>query len=715
MFDRTNMGNPYRALDTRQRTAKTDRTYEVLSGLAEAVGGVFALQHKEHQKDIERQAKNDLVNNTINPDLQIHERVYAETVAKGQALDTYQDLKNRVNNGEFNNVRPEDFQEYVNNIHAQKAKEYSASRYSEDAVGRWNDFWVNQESTITAGQAGAYRLGLKDTQEHQLSQNLAKKAIAGNYTPQDFVDEVYSPDYDMLSVKDRMDTALTAGTIAAESGNSQLLEIFNREFDFANSPDHYKMYDVAMKKADRVKDQLQNKQNSEIQTQVYTKVDEGRFTATDYNSEIYPGGPKLRDARDESGNLIISPDEATRLIRKSFGVRAVEGEKTKATELLDRGFNMHGVVKNETQQEVFNARVNQILDSDLDPIEAHFRIGQLAAAQTNRFDVLENMGDTFANFDILDGNEVSGTVLETYRQLDAVRQGFNNDDEFYASVGDNASAIFQMIQDESRFAPGKVEDKLKAGFQAVAKFRSLKEKGLVRTITTVPQDALDDIESDVKKYIKEDNKIWRIDTPKDFDRATQDFTLLAKERYRTLRNKHGLSHESAKKQAIIQTRKNTTLFDGSIVFTGGAAIDLGADNDYSVKTIKNDKVISKLIADVYSTGYTTDAPRTPVLDDSLSPAMTDQEFETYKVPDWEKVRLVPSVDNQSVMFLDEFDDQVIPPVPFEHIKHLNKARKQHIHPIPEAIKKAFGFIKNEVMITQEEYDKRQITVEDIEE
>lgn len=673
MFDKTEIGSPYRILDQKTRAVKADKTYNVLSGLAKLAGGAVQLQYQDHQKDMERRAKNDLVNNTINPDLQTHERTYAQTIAKGEALNTFQDIKSKVNSGEYDDLSPEEFQAHVNDLHAAKAQEYSPSKYADDAMSTWNDFWVNQESTLTAGQAGKYRIALRGKQESELGETLITKWKAGTYTPQDMIDEIMSPDYTLMDTDARRDAALSAGGILAANGDDTLLNIFNEEFNFSEDPERHKAYDTAIKMAHRKQKMISQAGALEVRQNVDKLTEEGMLTQEHWSMDVTGGvGPNripLSAARDANGNPIMSLREFDSALTKSYGVFAGNRTKEKYKEMIQSGVNVHGLSSDPVYQDAVNELAQDIMDKDIDIADKAAQVGELASKQTGKVKMITNMGDTFANIPLIEKGEIVEEAAETYNFLEAMRQGYSNDDKFYRNIGPDAAARFKIMEHATRYAVGTDETKARIAAKTAAQVEDRVATGLVKPLRALPEDFDKELDKQVDQYLGEQDKWYKWDSRREQDIATTDFKTAFTQHYKFLREKKGLTHEPAMELAMEQTKGASMLFDGSLHMTWGAEFNFGDAPENIVATLKNDESIKAIVAARHSSGEVYNLQETPGLDE---PAVKKAE------PDWDKVRLVPNVDSNSIMFIDD-RNEIVYELPVEHAVALNEAQRQGVH------------------------------------
>jgi hypothetical protein len=673
------MGNPYRQLDTRQRVAKADKTYEVLSGLAKAAIGVSNIVKEEHNAEMERRAKNDLVNNTINPDMQRHERIYATTVAKGQALDTFRELQGRIQGGEFDDLDPQKFQETMNQIHAQKAEEYGSSKYRDEAVSTWNDFWVNQESTLTAGQAGKYRVALKGKQESALSDNIIQKYSSGKYAPKDIINELTSDDYSLLSTDNILDLALDAGATLAAQGDNKLLEVLNQEYDFTNDPERYKKYDAATKIAHRKQRMVAEERVMQATSAFHEAVSQGKLTEDMYNQEIIPG-VVLSKAVDLEGNRVVTDKQFGKALEISKGNFVKHRQYDKAKEMLVAGRNLTGVFKPVIIQDVFNEITRETLQGTENPMESFAQLGNLATKQTENITAFENIGGSFAGAELFRNNEVSPEIIDTFMNLGALKQGYNNDPKFYRALGQDGAARYKAIEYESFWVQGSPEDKIKGAIEKLAQMKEAKEKGLTRNITTLSEETKTEITKAAEKYFDENDSLWRIDDVQEF--GARDFEQYVGQRYRDYVNKYNMNPKAALELAVDDTKGITTEWDGSLVFTGGATLDLGESPEYTIKTLQNDPDLSQIIAEEYSSGVRYNIPKDPGLITPTKPT---------KIPDYEKVRIVPDYTNDRIMWVDH-KNKIVHSIPTAHAKMLNEARKQYIWPVWSKVQDTFGKI-----------------------
>ena len=470
---RTEIGSPFRPLDTRQRAARADNTYGVLSKLSALAGGTYQIAKREIDKDMVRKAKNDLVNDTINPDLQQQERAYATTVVKGQAVESFHNMKSRINSGEFDDMSPEDFQEFINTEHKNLTDQYQDSRYYDSAVSTYNDFWVENESTVTAGQAGRYRTNLKQKNVETLGKQLTTMYSAGTYTSDDIMDEILNPEYSMLSPEDRVDVAFYAGVLIAETGDDSLLDSLDEEFKFSMNPQYSEHFAVAKKKALREQRTLSERNQLEIVRTIQSLEDTGELNEKHF--DVVDG------LVTESGSPLYTPKQFNAAIERARVNRAKNTTKTISIKAFSRGIPI------DVKPKEFNAIAQAQFDQELaksngDNIVAIEQMGRYLVNQHQEWSSLKDRFKVFSRTPMRINNEPNKNAIDEFKFMEALEKGMSDhrDSErlFSAYMGD-AYPKYLTIKNAMKNTSGSVTD----AWDSVANSLELQEKHKEKTET----------------------------------------------------------------------------------------------------------------------------------------------------------------------------------------------------------------------------------------
>jgi len=583
-LERTAIGSPYRPLDTKSHAVQADRTYDVLSGLAALAGGTYKVYKQEHAKEMTRRAKNDLVNNTINPDLQEQEIAYANTVAKGQALNSFQDLKSRMNSGEFDEMDPEKFQGFINAEHKATTNGYSTSKYYESATSTYNDFWVNNEATLSAGHAGRYRGVLKGKQQNSLSEQLISMARAKTFTTQDIINEITSPDYSLLDHKDRMDTALIAGGLLASTGDSKLLSDFNDEFDFASDPERYKLYQASMKTADKIHRTQSTEDSLRLYQAFIKKRDEGTLIPEDYNV--------LKGKLKPNGEQIVSITKFSEALAKGYSKRITASHINSGVTGMTNEIDLTATHSDKEFNEVATIVFNDIMSKEIDSLDKMAILGTKIVAQKRPIKEVTSMAQKWGTTQLYLGNDINPLAQQGFTQWKAMRSAMNNDKLFYKQLGPGADR-FKYIDSTAKFTEGTEQEKATAGIESARTIEDTIAKGIQRKHTVITDDQIKVRDKGLETALEGDDTWFGWDS-NELDEAVAEAREYINQKYFENVNLKLHDPEAAMELAIDQVMSTVKLIDGSLVNTRG--IDTGV-NDYGtfIESFKENKIISEAL------------------------------------------------------------------------------------------------------------------------
>jgi len=583
-LERTAIGSPFAPLDTKQRAVQSDRTYGVLSQLSALAQGTYKVYKQEHQKEMTKRAKNDLVNNTINPDLQEQEIAYATTVAKGQALTSFQDMKFRMSSGEFDDMNPEDFQEFVNTEHKKTTDGYQSSKYYENATSTYNDFWFNNESTLTAGHAGRYRLVLKGKQQNSLTDQLVNMAKAGTFLPEDSIAEITDPDYALLSQEDRMDTALIAGGIMASLGKSELLQAFNEEFNFAQDPARYKQYQAAMKVADKIERTQSIDQNMKLYTDFVKKRDDGTLSQADWET--------VKGKLKPNGKPVVSVEKFAEAIAKSYGNRVDAIHIKNGVTGMQNGLDLTATHNGKEFDEVATTVFNGIMKKQQDPLDTMAELGSIIVAQKRPIKEVTSMAQKWGTSVLYDANEINPLVHQGYTQFSAMRSTMKNDALFYKQLGPGADR-FKYIDSTAKFTIGTEAEKAEAGIKSARIIEDNVAKGLIKKDRFIEDSEIKVRDKVLTKALEADDTWFGWDA-NELDEAVTEAREYINQKYFENVNMKLHEPEAAMELAIDQVMSTMELIDGSLVNLQGA--DTGV-TDYRtfIDSFKESEVIAEAL------------------------------------------------------------------------------------------------------------------------
>lgn len=631
---RTNVGNPYRMLDTRSRQVRSDNTYKVLSNLAGSVAGVAGVIKEDHTSDMERQARNDLVNETINDDLDMHEEAYSKVVIRGQSERAFMNMKTQIEQGAFDEQAPEDFQDDINELHMDATDTYLDADHYEAMQDEYNKFWVKNEVTLTAAQAGRYRLKLKDDQGNALVGDILKGLETPGSTPDMLKTIIYNPDYTLLNSDDILAVTFNAAMMASAEGRPEVLEAFDEEFGYSSHPGYTNKYSAAYKASLRKSYDISKDAAMRLRNEYDTIVDKGTLTIGlwDKFSTATVNGNAVVDYKTFSNDLVKS------------GVNNIKHKNySNAKGNAQKGIDISNNVKAEDFQSISEGIIKGITKNpDVPPSDKGIAIGKYAATQTKPITQIMSMGTTFSSHQsILSDGTVNPLLSEGFTTLEGIRAGMNNDAKFYASIG-KAKDAFIIMKHEQNAIIGTAEEKAEGAAKQLDAIRDKVESGTNRKLSFVPRDYQESLKEVAVAAFEKNDSWYTWDTHRDENVGATEYNnaLLAEFKYAV--NFRGLSDEQAMEWASTAVEDQFINFDDNLSPAYGAAFEFGDTYETIAETLNSDPSINALLADIQG----------------------------LKEPDKDNSRMKLSFEDESIVWMDN-SGSILMKMPMQHAKVLN--------------------------------------------
>ena len=637
----TAIGSPYRMLDTRQRQSRSNNTYKVLSDLADSVGSAIGVAKQDHNADMERQARNDLVNETINNDLEVHEEAYAKIVIRGQSEQAFMNMKDRIAEGEFDHQDPEDFQEEVNDLHTHATSQYRDADYYASMQDEYNKFWVKNEVSLTAAQASRYRLKLHTDQGNALVGDIINGLETPGMTPDTLKGIIYNPEYTMLSPEDIMSTTFTAAVSASANGHPEILEEFDNEFNYSSHPGYMVKYSAAYKAAIKTSQDISKQEAMQLRVTYDSIVEKGGLSIGlwDKFGTATQGGTPVVSYKQFSADLVKS------------GINNIEAKAyTQHEDNAQKGIDISNTTKEEDFQSINNDIIKKIVSQEgVSPSDKGIMIGKHIATQTKNIKQVMSMGTTFAGHTVMlkDGT-VNPLVSEGFAVLEGIRAGMNNDAKFYSSIG-KAKDSFIIMKHEQDAIVGTAKEKSEGAAKQLDAVRAKVESGTNRKVARVPRDyqeKLQEVASEV--FTKEDSwYLW--DSHREETVGTTDYNNALLSEFKYAVNYRGLSDEQALEWATETVADQFVNFDDNLSASYGAAYEFGDTYEHIAETLNGDPSINAMLASTQG----------------------------LKEADKETSRMKLSFEDESIVWVDN-TNSVLMKMPMEHAKVLNEGLRMGV-------------------------------------
>lgn len=486
---RSNIGDPSIPLSTRT-PVKIYRTSAVFSQLAALGAAGTEVYQKEHEVNTKRQAMNDVVNHTINPDLNKHEAAYAGIVAKGTALQEYNQLNQDVLNGKYSETDPKDFQELLTKMHRAYKDKEAKNKFSSYTTAQYDNFWLQNEPTLAAGQAGFFRKTLQHKQGQALLVH-AKAILDAGGGSKELIDAFAKNNYSLLKSDDLREAALYAGIA---KGDKAVLQELDKKFHYNTDPAFSKTYNSAIAGIDKLQ-RVKNKVNRvEMYNQMKGLANKHMLTLDFYKKYIL-NNPELRsiDGKDLvtekqfvnmmwKGNNTFDKTEHQKLVTQQVAT----GTASPSTSTADRKKAFSQIMQADEQ--------NNISVED----EA-VKMGAIAKSSPSvPIPYYKNLIQIWSNTDALNKD---GTVNPQWeKDLNTIRifKDASGDKVFYNYTDSKTSSLFRIADQAMKYSNNSdtTELRLLQAAQAVDKAKSVEESGQKLSIPlndTDVKDAVDNV------------------------------------------------------------------------------------------------------------------------------------------------------------------------------------------------------------------------------
>ncbi len=636
------IGTPYRMLDTKQRKLRQENTYTVISQLADITGTASRMYRESRDASMERQANTDIINDTINPDLAHQEGMYAKTVAKAKATEDFYQLKNDVENGMYDNMRPVDYQNLLRDGHIERAKSYAGTSFEIITNDAHNNFWKNNEPMLVAGQSGRYRTKLKNDMTSKLGKVVGMQVMNKNTNPQDIINSLNDPDYTMLTYEDRSELGLSIAAMAGANGDSTLLSALDKEYKYSINPDTSKTFNTAMKTARQRQMAASLDESMKLRTEYDRKRSSGELDISDWDvvkNKTGPDGKPVVTYKEFSKALVTANTNRIKAVSQSDTTDAVN--------------NLQDVSMKpaKEQQVAFTKIIKGIIESDASAADQGNSVGVRMSIQKNPSKMLQSMGSEFGNMPALnkDGSP-NKLVEETYGFYKGMQQGFQSEAKFQDNIGDEAYARMKNMDHIFNTTKGSMEEKTQAAMEMLAVIQERRDNGAITSTVRIPEDVETGLINAAQERLEADDKIYRNDPDKPNNTSAGDYLRHGRANYLWNLNKLGVSEEIALEMSVNKTNKQFVLFDGALSITDGADWDFGTSHESIANALREDTAIQSLVAAHQGTPEA----------------------------DMDKIQLYLNAESDTVVVTDQYKN-IIYQIPTEHAKVIYQSLHQDVN------------------------------------
>lgn len=438
---RSNLTAPHTPLDRRAVQGKVNKTTSLLGKIAEIGSTATKIYSEEHQKDMVRQARNDIVNGTINGDLTQHEASYAQVVAKHEALKQYNIFKSQIAKGDFDNMLPKDFQSLLTDQHKKFKANLTGKPFQDLQASAYDDFMLENEATLTSGHGSKYRAALKQKQVSLLHADMAEMVKVPNLTADGMIQALAKKEYSMIKPHDIMAASLNA---AGLTKNLTLLEDLNKEFNYETNPQLAKAYKATVNliKKENAEENIAATRQFEYdtRTQVDLMVEKGTLTDEDYKT--------YRDKLGSDGNPIYTEEQFRAKVRKAAVKRAEIKAREAYTTLFQNGIDIADASPKDFNEISRNAWAALINSTEGDTILATEFMGAHLSRQSQVYKELKSRVQTFSREPMMVDREPNPESIRRFKEVEALEKGmtrYTNGAKMFAKyMGDSLADYFTI-------------------------------------------------------------------------------------------------------------------------------------------------------------------------------------------------------------------------------------------------------------------------------
>ena len=243
-LERTALGSPGQGLQKASQV-QPDRTASVLQKLTGIASGVEKEYRNTQKYNIQRQAETDIINQTVNPDLEASSAIYSGKVIEYQQAERFNKLKTDIQSGAYDDMSPKDFQKLLTDEHKKNTELFGSTEYSDLNQEIYSKFWAKNEGTLVAAQRGMATAKTKQKQETLYLQNVKVMFPAGlqEDAVRSTVDNLYkNAAGDLVSRDYKIKALATAAGLSAMQGDSTLLDVLDDKFNISLREDTKNIY-----------------------------------------------------------------------------------------------------------------------------------------------------------------------------------------------------------------------------------------------------------------------------------------------------------------------------------------------------------------------------------------------------------------------------------------------------------------------------------------
>jgi len=557
---KTALGSPFAGFQ-KAKTVNPNRTAQVLQQ-ATTLGAGLAKEYRKTQRNTEeRKAKRDILNNSINPDLQESSAIYAGKILEYEQTEKFNQYKQGIKEGKYDTVKPEDFQKELDSEYESFYKQTEDSDYSDLLQEVHSNFWLKNEESLVASQRG---VATKRTQMDQ--QNLFIKDASAKFQSVDNVENTKKTvDYlmqkgagDLVSEEFKKKSLMTTAVAEAMKGKDYLLSEMENRYSVSSDPalagiyrSGLSVYSEAVKEQDDLYDLNTRKDLTD-------KSNNGTLIWADI--EKAAEDPKVK----------ITPNKLIQLYNKGQENLKVKKQMDMASIALAEGRSVDAVGLSEKDlQEVFTNRIQGLSSNIEDPEKLGSAIAMNFANVDDTPEELTKEINTFSDAMLFDKDKPSKLMLDTYKMFRGIDKSKNySRAQFDRLFKGNAEALrtYNTIKQYTGAMQGNYDERITAALTKVEQIREGKD----RIHPKVIQSKLEEAETGFSDFLGDKDHFWWFNnTDSEIMRSFYKPMYL---KFVEQEMRAGYSLETAQETALSLTNNMFSYEFGQIQYTEGVPI-----------------------------------------------------------------------------------------------------------------------------------------------
>ena len=562
-LERTNLGALAPATLRYNRSTESTNTAGSLAGLANLAKGAYQEYKNVQKTDDARQAQADIINQTISPNLDKESGIYHELVVKAELNTKFNDYKDGIKSGKYNNTEPEEFQKTLKAGYAEERKQIAEeTKYPGIYSGIQSKFWLEKEGVLIAAQRASYGEELKKNQGIIYAKTLGESLSPE--LPEEKLKETFKAVFDTsggsLDLKTRLSTAMSIAANHAMQGSDALLNVLQEEYSVQNIPGLRHIYNAARKtytQATIAKDRSYVINERDRYTEL---AEQGVFGKQHVEAMLQD--PKLKGS--------VTNSFMGELLKRSRRQNITMRSKDAAYIRMQNGEDI-GTLSTTDFNEVFNGLYKEIRKGTKDEEAIGNEVGRILTRQTKVPTAMKSLATSAFTRTraVLEDGSINPEMLSAYTLFRGIEKNKGmGKGQFHKLFDPDSLRTYTILNSYMGTQPGSIEERFSFAAQKLQDIQDFSGQ--------IDQDTVrlnyETINDQVDAYITEVDDTW-FGVADEYKRNTYRSRLMnvAKAEIR-----RGVPTDAAIEYAKSLVNSSYEVFAGQPQYTGGVSIDVQA-------------------------------------------------------------------------------------------------------------------------------------------